>query len=250
MKRFATLLFTCCSLCLMQGTATRAQSAGSAPGTPPITPYSASYELFYKGRRAGMSEFSVSRNAESDTWRFVSNSRLRGIVGRLVAPRPVIEDSRFVLERGEIRPAVFHYEDGSRKGDDNYEIAFDWSAGTAQLTTGNGPREVVLEPGILDRGTSQVAAMLDAARGTTPETYRIIDDDGLEVYEVTALGPATTTTGIGEIETVRFSQQRIGSSRSTVLWTAPGLHHLPVRIEQIRDGEAQTVFVLESVEFQ
>lgn len=240
MRRVGHFMIACCVLGPLPFAELAAQS---------ITAYEASYELVYKGRSAGESVFSVSHNAADGSYRFTSNSRLRGIIGRLVAPRPVVEESRFRFEQDRIRPVEFHYEDGSRKGEDNYEVVFDWEAGVATLTTENGSRDIALEPDALDRGTSQVAVMLDAARGTTPETYRIIDDDGLEVYEVTKLGPAATTTGIGEIETIRFSQQRIGSSRSTVLWTAPELHHLPVRIEQIRDGEPQTVFVLQSVEF-
>jgi hypothetical protein len=214
-----------------------------------LTTYRATYDLFYKGRHAGTSEFSVTEEPADEAYRFVSNSRLRGIIGRLVAPHPVLEDSRFVVNAGQIRPAAFHYEDGSRKGEDNYTVAFDWDAGVARVTTDDGPREFPLEGAVLDRGTSQVAAMFDAARGATPPTYRIIGDDGIEVYDVAELAPAATTTGLGEMQTRRFSHHRNGSSRMTVLWLASELRFLPVRIEQLRDGEARTVFVLQSVDF-
>jgi len=214
-----------------------------------VSTYRASYEIFYKGHRAGLSEFSVMQNTDDGTYRFVSNSRLRGIIAWFVAPRPIVENSSFHVEGGQLRPAAFFYEDGSRKGDDNYRIAFDWPAGAATLTTEDGPREIKLESGYFDRGSAQVATMLDAARGAVPGAYRIIDDDGLETYAVTKLGDARTTTGIGELATINFSQQRTGSSRRTILWMAPELRFLPVRIEQTRDGEAETVLVLESIEF-
>lgn len=246
--RHLTVTLLAFALCAMPEMRSSAQTPPAADAHA-MTAYRATYEVFYKGRRAGSSTFSVLHNADDGSWQFVSNSRLRGIVARLVAPRPVIEDSRFVLDQGRIRPTGFHYEDGSRKGEDNYDIAFDWGTATAKIRTADGPRDFDLEIGVLDRGTSQVAIMLDAARGTIPPTYRIIDDDGIDLYEVTELDPATTTTGAGEHETRRFSEQRPGSSRATVLWIAPALRHLPVRIEQLRNGEPRTAFVLESVEF-
>jgi hypothetical protein len=47
------------------------------------------------------------------------------------------------------------------------------------------------------------------------------------------------------VQTVRFEQTREGSSRRTVLWLAPEYAYLPVRIEQFRNGEIETVFALE-----
>jgi hypothetical protein len=60
-------------------------------------------------------------------------------------------------------------------------------------------------------------------------------------------GDATTATGIGQVATRAFVQHREGSSRATTIWAAPKLRYLPVRIEQRKDGEVQTAFILSSV---
>ncbi len=89
--------------------------------------------------------------------------------------------------------------------------------------------------------------MRDLAATGAPRTYTIADEDSVADYEYTDNGTATTTTGIGSVETARLTQQRAGSSRATWLWVAPELRFLPVRIEQRRDGEVQTAFTLVSV---
>lgn len=213
-----------------------------------VTTYSADYHVEYRGRSAGSSRFTVSRDAGSDGYRFMSHSELEGFIARLVVPRPVVENSVFAIVDGQITPQSFRYEDGSRSGEDNYEISFDWPR-AAQLAVGGTTREIALEPGMLDRGTAQVALAAAVAAGNPPNELSVIDDDGLEVYAVETLEPASTTTAAGEFETVRYAQQRAGSSRRTVFWLAPSLRYLPVRIEQIRNGEAETVFVLVKVTF-
>jgi hypothetical protein len=224
------------------------QVSASPTGTS-VRPFRANYEVVYKGRSAGVSEFSVTQEGANSEYRFASHTKLRGLAARLVVPHAIVENSRFTVVEGLIRPGEFEYQDGSRKGGDNYGIQFDWAGGQAALAIEDGLREIPLHPGVFDRGSSQVAIMLDAAADRVPARYEIIDDDGLEIYEVSELDPAPAPTGYGAIPSRRFSQQRQGSSRSTVLWLAPSLGFLPARIEQIRNGEAETIFVLDSVEF-
>ena len=89
--------------------------------------------------------------------------------------------------------------------------------------------------------------MHDLGNCRLPDSYRSVDDDGVREYSYTRLEDRPTETGIGELKTVRLSQQREGSSRETILWLAPELAYLPVRIEQIRDGEIETVFTLDDL---
>ena len=214
----------------------------------PVTTYDADYTIEYKGREAGHSEFSVSHDPAAGTYRFRSDSKLRGLVARIVAPKAVVEDSTFRIVKGHTKPESFHYEDGSRKGDDNFDIAFDWPT-TATVTIDGNRREFPLEPGALDRGTAQVALVLAVASGSIPDGFGIIDDDGLDRYDLTELEPATANSALGVLKTRRFAWQRPGSSRQTIFWLAPDLRYVPIRIEQLKDGEPLTAFALEAVHF-
>jgi hypothetical protein len=214
---------------------------------PSIALYRATYTVEYKGKDLGTSEFTVTYDEARDVYQFSSRTVAKGLL-KLVSPNPVVERSDFRLVNGAPQPLAFHYEDGSRKGEDNLDVEFDWERGVAIVTGKGGRRELTLPAGALDRGSLQVALMSDLALRGAPREYQLVDEDSVKPYVYTDNGESTTPTGIGALATRSFVQQREGSSRSTWLWVAPELRFLPVRIEQRRDGEVQTAFTLASVE--
>ncbi len=216
---------------------------------PAIRAYSAIYQIQYKGRIVGTSEFSVRYDTSRGVYRFSSNSALRGLLKFFVAPRAVVERSEFVSEAGTITPLEFWFEDGSRRGHDNFHILFDWDNEVAVAETEDGRQEFPLAHGTLDRGTMQIQVMLDMAQPGSLGSYTLTDDDGLTTYDYRADGDTLLETPYGSVSTQAFIQERAGSSRRLLLWAAPELHYLPVRIEQQRDGETRSVLVLESVEW-
>jgi len=237
------------SLCLPFALAACAGAAALLPGLAAaqdrITEYTAEYEVHYKGRRVARAEFGVTADAGGH-YTFSASTRARGLL-RLASPNPAVERSRFRVEDGSIRPSRFEFEDGSRRGEDNFAVEFDAAANEVRLTTSAGTTTLPGDAGLLDRGSLQVALMRELGACELPGPYRYVDDDGVRTYRYERIEDLPAETGIGALATVRFSQEREGSSRRTILWLAPDLAYLPVRIEQIRDGEIETVFSLESV---
>lgn len=211
-----------------------------------VAEYTASYLVRTDGHRVANAEFSVSRDTNGN-YVFISSARARGIL-RLLRPDPAVDRSEFTFVDGRIVPLSFHYEDGSRKGEDNFSVTFDGAAGEVRIAGPAGSRTVPFEDGLLDRGTLQVALMRDLGACRLPGPYRYVDDNGIGEYAYERLDDLATETGIGTLHTVRFSQKSEGSSRETILWLAPELGYLPVRIEQFRNGELGTSFELEDVD--
>jgi hypothetical protein len=224
-----------------------AQSVSAAPD-PTVATYVATYRVEYKGKEAGTSEFRVSYLAAENAYEFASSTLAKGLL-KLARPNPAVERSRFRVEGGEVRPLEFWYEDGSRSGEDNVHIVFDWQRRIATVGTADGRREMALPAAALDRGSLQVALMRDLAGAGRPERYELADEDSVASYLYADNGTATVETGAGSHETQILTQQREGSSRATWLWVAPALKFLPVRIEQRRGGEVQTAFTLQKVAF-
>jgi hypothetical protein len=212
-----------------------------------VTTYTAVYDVEYKGKELGSSEFKVRHVAERDVYEFSTRLLVKGFL-KLARPNPVIERSEFRTLNGRIQPREFWYEDGSRKGEDNLHIVFHWDRNVAIVSGEGGRREIALQAGALDRGSLQVALMADLAANGRPGHYLLADEDSTTAYDYTDNGDATIATGLGPLATRSFMQQRENSSRSTWLWFAPALNWLPVRIEQRRNGEVQTAFTLASVE--
>jgi hypothetical protein len=214
---------------------------------PVLATYTANYQVEYKGRSAGLAEFSVSYDAAQDLYTFRSYLEVKGLLLRAIAPKPAVEHSVFAVRNGRIEPLEFRYEDGTRKGGNNFQARFDWAAKRVVLD-GEQHVELDIAPGTLDRGSLQVALMRDMAARGTLGPYVLADDDSLKTYEVTRVGEERLTTSVGELAVVRYRQQRVGSSSSTSLWVAPELQYLPVRMERQRGDATDTIFVLESVE--
>jgi hypothetical protein len=221
-----------------------AQVAHGADTT--VATYTATYRVVYKGKEAGTAEFGVRQLAEQDVYEFSSRVMAKGML-KLARPNPAVERSRFRVDENGIRPLQFWYEDGSRSGEDNFEIAFDWARRVATVSDSEARREIALPDAALDRGSLQVALMRDLAGTGAVRSFKLADEDGVIEYEYTDNGTATMPTGSGPVTTRVLTQQRVGSSRTTSLWVAPELRFLPVRIEQRRDGEVQTAFELVSV---
>lgn len=213
---------------------------------PNIATYTALYQVEYKGKDLGTSEFTVRYIADRDVYEFTSRTVAKGLL-KLASPNPVVERSEFKVEGGRIVPLEFWYEDGSRKGEDNAHIVFDWQRQIATVSKSNGRREMALKPGALDRGSMQVALMRDLATTGKPATYVLADDDSVSDYIYQDQGAATTATGLGSLATQSYMQQREGASRSNWLWVAPSLKFVPARIEQRRNGEVQSAFTLQRV---
>jgi hypothetical protein len=216
--------------------------AGSAPSAsadsdPAIRPYSAEYEVRYRGRDRGRSVRTVSYDESTSQYRFRSVTQLTGFWQRLAVPRPIVENSQFTSADGTVTPIGFSYEDGTRGKDDSFVLDF------AALDVDSSD-SLTLDPGAL-----QVQIMLDGARSVGARQYRVIDADGAQLYNYSVEGTELVETALGKFETRIGMQQREGSSRQTLVWTAPELNYLPVKIEQRRDGETRLEFRLLSLEW-
>jgi len=219
--------------------------AAHAVAADAVREYTASYEVRYKGKRVAESEFRVAAEGPG-RYSFTSSTRARGIL-RLATPNAAVEHSVFEVTDGRIQPIRFESTDGSRKGEDNYSIDFDLNGGQIRIMRESGTSAIPFESGVLDLGSLQVALMHDVANCAAPGTYRFVDDNGIDSYSYARIEDQPAETDAGTFPTYRYSQQREGSSRQTVIWLAPELSALPVRIEQFRNGELQTVFSLAEV---
>ena len=225
---------------------------GTGPAVADVDPairlYEAVYQIVYHGQIVGRSEFSLRYDEQGERYRFSSDSRFRGLL-RFISPKPLIERSEFLSAAGKITPLEFWFEDGSRRGRDNVHIAFDWSEGVATATSEEQENQYLITQDTLDPGALQVQVMLDMARSASLGSYTLINGNGLRTYSYAAEADELTQTPLGEFSTHAFAQERVGSSRKILIWAAPKLHQLPVRIEQKRDGKTRVVFLLESVDW-
>ena len=212
-----------------------------------VQTYSATYTAEAKGKELGVSTFSVRYIPDRMVYEFKSQTMAKGMVVKLAVPNPVIQRSEFRVTPTGLEPIEFWYEDGSRKGENNVHIVFDWQRKVATTNSKHGRKEFAIQPGAVDAGTLQVALMRDLATTGKPGRYFLTDEDSITEYVYQDQGDAQTPTGMGKLKTHAYNQQRQGASRINWIWVLPDMKFLPARIEQRKDGEVNSAFTLKSV---
>ena len=142
------------------------------------------------------------------------------------------------FDKAGIQP--LNYERQRRKGDKNRTISlsFDWQNQTAKAIKNQKEEKILpLTPGIVDPLSMYLVAALDLASGKKVDEYTLAGDDRLKTYRIQQQGEETVKTSLGNLQTLRVSQQRHGSDDMVVLWFAPALNYLPVQIAKLKDGK-------------
>ena len=210
-----------------------------------IPTYRAVYRLEYEGHPSGSSEISVSYHPERRDYEYVSTTRATGFF-KLTMPDPIVERSRFTWKEGRITPMEYSY--GGEQGVAEQRMTFDWERGLVVARVDREEFELHLEHGVLDPGSLRAVIMQELRLMKGAAHYVLIDEGSLKTYEYSSAGEATVDTQLGPLHTQVVVQQREGSSRRLLLWLAPELSFLPVRMEQQKNGETRMSFVLESVD--
>jgi len=211
--------------------------------------YDATYRVEYKGIYAGDALFNLRFDTASQHYIFESRTRARGLA-KLIPGGPAVERSEFSLQNGRIVPLRYALDDGTRKAERSQKVEFDWQRGVAVSSYGDATAEVPVKPGTLDRMTLQTAVMRDMALPDGPTEYLLVDRNELKRYRYEFEGTTNSETALGALLTKRYRQVRDGgSSRQLLIWVAPSLAYMPVRMEQQRNGTTQTIFTLEELAF-
>ena len=208
--------------------------------------FAATYRLEYKGSRVGESVVSMRPAVENHGYVYEARTEPKGLA-RFIRGGTIVERSRFRLTEAGLEPVEFEFDDGTRKGKDDNTVSFDTNSASATSVYRGETHRFDLEGPTLDRLLSQFALMRDMAGGDPADSYTVLDRDRLKVYLVSRLRTETVATPAGSYEAVVLHRQREGSSRATLMWFAPALDWLPVRIRQTKDGKTVTEMSLEAV---
>lgn len=224
------------------------ENIAAQPRTDGLTPYRATYGIFEGDKRIGQSVQTLSYDSASRRYAFDSESRFRGLL-RIAAPRPVVEHSEFFIANDGIQPIAFRYADGTRGGKRNFSLSFDWSALTMTVEQRENMSEVSVEPTTIDRGSVRVALMRELARGRRSGSHVLAEPDVIRTYDYTIESTEAIETALGPVTAHRIRQERDGSSRHTLIWMAPSLGFVTLRMEQHRDDRDVIAFVVESIDW-
>ncbi len=207
--------------------------------------FSAEYSLHKFGMHAAQASSSLQRQQDG-SWLYRSQTETRGLISVFRKDR-IIEQTVLKAFSNEIKPVSYQYiHKGSKKNRDR-SIIFDWNNMSAGSLLGDTPSTVTIGPETIDNFSMQLKLMLDLKAGKRPLIYNIIRKGKVTDYEFKVLGNETIETDAGDFDTVKLERSREDSKRTTIMWTAPALHYLPVKIMHIETDGSQFSLLLNSV---
>lgn len=210
-----------------------------------LTPYRATYAFHYRGFKAGLIHFTLSRQTENS---YIYASRVEpGLLARLVVSPDAVEQTVLQIDAKGVRPLSWTSEDGTAKKDKDGRLLFDWAAQRVSGTVEGQTVTLPTRPELQNRLSMQVAVLVALLQDKPPAPITLIDGDRVKLYSYAYQKALQLDTAAGRFEVVLYESTRQGSSRLKRIYHAPALGYLPVRLETLRKGKRDSVLELVSV---
>jgi len=221
-------------------------AGGAARAAEPAlpTPLELKYVLRYAGMEVGHVTKTLTREADG-TYVHRSQSVPEGGL-RLITTVEWIEEGRFEIAKGEVRPLSFlEYRVGADKSH-RHSASFDWKNQKIHYA---GWPDAALPAGTQDQGSILYALMLKPPPAGSEQTVFVSSGKKLREYRYLEVGAETLKTIFGAVRTRIIERRPLANDKNRDIfrvWLAPDRHNLPVRIRTEKRGQDITLD-LESV---
>jgi len=198
----------------------------AVPGAP-LPDFEASYKLEQHSLRIGTATIAL-RTDEQGRYLYEFHSKPTGWVSWLVNNQ-LQESSRGETSASALRPDEYHYRrSGGRQREAN--LSFDWVSMTVENHVAGSHWEMDIPAGTLDKLGTQLGMMIALGQGRQDVTFTVADGGTLKEYRYRVIGKETLDVPAGTFKTVKVAKLRKDIDQETIIWFAPSLHYLPVRI--------------------
>lgn len=203
-----------------------------------LQPYTARYQVSYRGLNGGEIEASFKRGKLPDQWLYETHA-FPSLLGRVAVSDAAGERSTMQLTPAGIRPLHFEFNDGKSGKDKDVSLHFDWENGKVTGEAEGKPVSFDLAPGVQDTASVQAAMISALAEGRKPTGFTIVTGGKMRDYRYWHEGSQQVMTPFGQVEADVWASQRDGSKRVTRTWHAPSLGYVPVQAVQYRKGNPE-----------
>jgi len=205
-----------------------------------LKPYHATYKVFRKGSDLGEG-FRELRKTDSGyeiksmskiSWLFLSDNRH--------------EVSNFSIENGLLTADHYRFLRTGTGRDREEVISF--TPDLIESTYKNDTKKIKPILYTYDPLLYQLALRQDLINEKEPLTYHLIRKGKETQYNFNRVGLETVNTPYGRIEAIKIERVRDkSSSRKTLIWAAPSLNYVIVKMTQYKDGSEQADLQLSSL---
>lgn len=208
-----------------------------------IKPFTANYQIERGGDVVGDATISL-HPIGGDKWRYVTASNAHVLFFSFRDS----ETSIVRFENDTVIPLSFVREKIYPTKTNRTEQQFDW---LKKIETGNkdGNKHwtVTLEDGVQERHNHSLLLRRDLKNGAKQLQYRISDSGKIGDYKYLVSGEEKIQTPAGIFDSIKVERDR-DVARQTIIWYAPSLDFIPVKLRQIEDGKIQAEMQLIKLE--
>ncbi|SEQ31813.1 Protein of unknown function [Ectothiorhodospira magna] len=216
--------------------------AQTLPFVPP------SYTAEYRAQKMGLSVVArITLTREGDRLRYRARVRPTGMLS-WVRSDEIIEQSILRMTPAGLRSEEYLYSHTGASRDRRTDIRFDWETLTASGTHNGQAFTLDIPDRAIDRFALQLSMIHDVWRGQREFTETIVEPNRIRTYAFTVGEPEIIDTPMGRLEAIPVTRHNEERDTTVSTWFAPRLNYLPVRLEQLEDGE-RLVLTIESVEW-
>jgi hypothetical protein len=223
-----------------------AENSGQAPSgsqQPDLTAMSATYgATMDKGLSiSGAATRTLEQQADG-TWLY------RFDVDSFIAD--ITESVSFRWENGRVRPLSYRYSlKGMLVPNRSRAMNFNWAAGSISGSFEGESFTMDMAENALDPLGFQLQMRQDLKAGKREMSYTVADDGDYDRDRFAVIGKEAMNTPQGEMATIKVEKLREGDSkRQTLMWFAPELDFLLVRLVQVEPDGSRYEVNLEDAE--
>lgn len=159
------------------------------------------------------------------------------------------ETTRLKLQKGQLLPLHYDYHRRILTRTRKAQLSFDWATGYVTTDIDDKPWRMAIEPGVHDKLSYQLQMPADIAAGLDRLEYTVADGGHMQVYRFKVTGEDEVETPAGTFRAIRVERDRgEDSDRETLIWFAPELDYLVVRLEQVEPNGNRYALLLKRLE--
>ena len=210
---------------------------------PPL--FNATYSLFSSGLEIAQMERTMRKQGE-DEYLYSSNTSTVGLVA-VFHKDHIVEESRWKLVDNQVRPLVYTYQRSRGKKDRRINIQFDWDNKLINNVVNERRKQMPLEEGMLDKLLYQYALMRDLLNNQPEIAYDVTDGGKMKKYNFDRMEEEVVHTPLGDLQTVKLQKVKHDDTSKLIIWSAPSLGYLPVKVESTDEDGRATIAIIQSL---
>lgn len=207
------------------------QTALTSPAPPTL--YEASYSASYNGLA-----IDNLRTLKHEGESYVLTTNASNFLGT------IREEEQFQIDaNGNILPQAYSYERNILGSARREDTVFDPAKSRVHNSYKGENVDLAMTAQLLAPLSYQMRMRADLLAGMRELHYPVVTRRKIRDYHYQVTGREMLSTPLGKLDTVVIKRMRADNERQTLLWLAPSLDYVPVKLLQKEDGESYEMLI-------